>query len=156
MEPITDDAKLLERMRTLFASVGLPGLAIEICELSYEAGTVTLEFEAATALSNQLGFVQGGVIATMLDACIGMAGAIKSGGRLAMPLAEMKTTFLRPVKAGRIVGKGETLRLGKNLAFIEASLHSETGALLARASGTASPVPFPDAVERMSRIGSDA
>lgn len=80
----------------------------------------------------------------MLDGCLGMAGAIKSGGLLAMPLAEMKTTFVRPVAAGRVIGKGEVIRLGKTLAFIEGSLIDENERVLARASGTAAPTPFPE------------
>jgi len=145
MEPFTENDALLLRMRSLFASVDVPGLQFQIRELSHDGGTVTLEFQVSPALANQFGFVQGGIVTTMLDVCIGMAGAIKSGGLLAMPLAEMKTTFVRPTQPGRLVGKGETLRLGKTFAFIEASLFSESGTLLARASGTASPVPFPDA-----------
>ena len=81
---------------------------------------------------------------TVFDACIGIAGAVKPGGQLAMPLAEMKTTFVRPAKPGRLVGKAANFRLGKSMAFIEASLLSESGNLSARASGTASPVPFPE------------
>ena len=73
-----------------------------------------------------------------------MAGAIKSGGVLAMPCAELKVSFLRPAPAGKLIGRGETLRLGKTLAFIEASLHDPAGRLLARASATAAPTPFPD------------
>jgi len=144
MKPVTDREALIQRMTALFSEISVAGLDLRIRDLSYEAGTVTLDFEVSPTLANQLGFVQGGIVATMLDACIGMAGAIKSGGLLAMPLAEMKTTFVRPVQSGRLVGKGDTIRLGKNLAFIEASLFSEAGSLLARASGTASPVPFPD------------
>jgi len=44
--------------------------------------------------------VQGGIVATMLAACIGVADAVKSGGLLAMPLAEMKTSFIRPALPG--------------------------------------------------------
>ena len=144
MEPIKNREDLIQRMTTLFSSVGVPGLRGQIRDLSYEAGTVTIDLQVDASLANQLGFVQGGVVATMLDGCIGVAGAVKSGGLLAMPLAEMKTSFVRPILPGTVVGKGETIRLGKKIAFIEATLLSEDGKLLARASGTASPTPFPD------------
>ena len=144
MEPIKNREDLIQRMTTLFSSVGVPGLRGQIRDLSYEAGTVTIDLQVDASLANQLGFVQGGVVATMLDGCIGVAGAVKSGGLLAMPLAEMKTSFVRPILPGAVVGKGETIRLGKKIAFIEATLLSEDGKLLARASGTASPTPFPD------------
>ena len=143
MAPITERQALLHHMRDLFSSIDVPGLEIKILDVSYEKGTVDIEFEVADGLANQLGFVQGGIVATMLDACIGIAGATKSGGILAMPLAEMKTTFVRPASVGKIIGRGETLKLGKKLAFIEAILLDENGELLAKASGTACPVPFP-------------
>ena len=144
MAPIIDRQTLLHRINDLFSSIDVPGLEIQTLDVSYEKGTADLEFEVADGLANQLGFVQGGIVATMLDACIGIAGATKSGGVLAMPLAEMKTTFVRPASVGKIIGRGETLKLGKKLAFIEASLLNENGELLAKASGTACPVPFPE------------
>jgi uncharacterized protein (TIGR00369 family) len=142
--PITDPEALLQRMKDLFSSIDVPGLKVQILDVSYETGTVDIEFEVIDGLANQLGSVQGGIVATMLDACIGIAGATKSGGILAMPLAEMKTTFVRPASVGKIIGRGETLKLGKKLAFIEATLLDENGELLAKASGTACPVPFPE------------
>jgi uncharacterized protein (TIGR00369 family) len=131
-------------MKDLFSSIDVPGLEIQILDVSYEKGTVDIEFDVSDRLANQLGFVQGGIVATMLDACIGIAGATRSGGTLAMPLAEMKTTFVRPAPIGKIIGRGETLKLGKKLAFIEASLLNKSGELLAKASGTACPILFPD------------
>jgi uncharacterized protein (TIGR00369 family) len=145
MEPITDTQTLTETMTAIFQTMTIQGLSGRIRELSYEAGTVTLEFEVDRSLANPFGAVQGGIVATLLDACIGIAGAVKSGGTLGMPLAEMKTSFVRPVLPGTIVGKGETIRLGKHLAFIEGTLFSASGDLLARASGTAFPTPWPSA-----------
>jgi uncharacterized protein (TIGR00369 family) len=142
--PITDADALKQRMATLFADVKIAGVNMSILDLSFEAGTVTLEFEVSKVVANQFGFVEGGMVATMLDGCVGMAGAIKSGGLLAMPCAELKVSFVRPVSVGKLVGRGETLRLGKSLAFLEAGLYDEAGKLLARASATAAPIPFPD------------
>jgi uncharacterized protein (TIGR00369 family) len=145
MEPIIDTEALSQKITAIFQTMAIPGLTGRIRELSYEAGTVTLEFEVAQSLANPFGAVQGGIVATLLDACIGIAVTVKSGGTLAMPLVEMKTSFIRPVMPGNIVGTGQTIRLGKHLAFIEATLFSESGNVLARASGTASPTPWPGA-----------
>jgi uncharacterized protein (TIGR00369 family) len=142
--PITDTKALKQRMAMLFGGIKIAGVKLSIRDLSYEAGTVTLEFEVSKAAANQFGFVQGGMVATMLDGCVGIAGAIKSGGLLAMPCAELKVSFVRPVPVGKLIGRGETLRLGKSLAFLEAGLYDEAGKLLARASATAAPMPFPD------------
>jgi acyl-coenzyme A thioesterase PaaI-like protein len=45
------------------------------------------------------------------------------------------------VQTGKVVRRGETIRLGKTIAFIEASLFDVSGKLRARASATASPFP---------------
>ena len=144
MDPITSQQELLKHMKSLFSVIDVPGLEILISEVSYEEGTAEIQFNVMPSLANQFVVVQGGIVATMLDACLGIAGATRSGGLLAMPLAEMKTTFVRPVPVGKLIGIGETIKLGRKLAFIEASLFAEGGALLAKASGTASPVPFPE------------
>jgi uncharacterized protein (TIGR00369 family) len=145
MEPITDHDALIQRISAIFQTMTFPGLSGRIRELSYAAGTVTIEFEVARSLANPFGAIQGGVVAILLDACIGIAGTVKSGATLAMPLAEMKTSFVRPVLPGIAIGTGETIRLGKNLAFIEGTLLNESGNVLARASGTACPTPWPSA-----------
>lgn len=146
MEPITETEALTQRISAIFQTMTFPGLSGRIRTLSYEAGTVALEFEVAAALANPFGALQGGVVATLLDACMGIAGTVKAGGALAMPLAELKVSFVRPIAPGRIIGMGETIRLGKNLAFVEGTLLSESGSVLARATGTACPTPWPQAL----------
>ena len=145
MDPITDNARLLLRMRELFPpEIHLPGVDIDIVEVDYEAGATTLRFEVADARANQFGSVQGGVVATMLDGCIGIAGAVRSGGVLAMPLAEINVSYVRPVPSGTLIGKGAVVRLGRKVGFIEGTLIDLDGVVLARGSGTAVPTPFPD------------
>lgn len=147
MDPVSDNSRLLLRMRELFPpEMNLPGVEIEILEVDQNAGTTTLRFEVAEARANQLGAVQGGVVATMLDACIGIAGAVRSGGVLAMPLAEMNVSFIRRVQPGTLIGRGIVTRLGRKVGFVEGTLLDLGGQVLARGSGTAIPTPFPDTV----------
>jgi uncharacterized protein (TIGR00369 family) len=145
MHAITDNPQLLLRMRELFPpAMQLPGVELEIVQVDHEAGTTTLRFEVADARANQFGAVQGGVVATMLDGCIGIAGAVQSGGVLAMPLAEMNVSFVRPVPSGTVIGMGNVTRLGRKVGFIEGTRFDLDGQVLARWSGTAVPTPFPD------------
>ena len=101
-------------------------------------------FEVADTRANQFGAVQGGVVAWMLDGCIGIAGAVRSGGVLAMPLAEINVSYVRPVPSGTLIGKGAVVRLGRKVGFIEGTLFDLDGVVLARGSGIAVPTPFPD------------
>lgn len=144
MEPITDDALLLERMRTLFPADTALGLWVEILDVDRERGTTNLRIRVDDTAVNQLGVVLGGTVATMLDACIGIAGAAHSGGVLAMPLAGLNVIFVRPVPLGTVHGTGAVTRLGRKVGFIEGTLFDDDGRVLARGTGTAIPTPFPD------------
>lgn len=144
MEPITDATALRERIRSLFPTDIIPRASVEIIEVEHEAGLTELRFITEAEAANQLGFVQGGLVATMLDGCMGTAGAVASGGVLAMPMAEFKANFVRPVPVGFVRGHGRTVRLGRTVAFLEGVLLDEAGRTLATASGTAVPTPFPD------------
>lgn len=63
------------------------------------------------------------------------------GGVLAA-LAEMKISFLRPVRAGTtITGTGRVLKSGKRLLFVEAEITDADGTLLAKVTGTEIPAP---------------
>lgn len=143
MEQLSDETALRQRMVSIFERMKFAGFEASVLALSGDAGSVTLEFQVSESWANPFGFLHGGMVATMLDTCLGMAGSIKSGGTLAMPLAEMKISFVRPVMPGKILGKGETVRLGKGLAFLEATLLGASGDVLARGSATASPIPWP-------------
>ena len=144
MEPIADRELLLERMRTLFPGDMTPGLRTEILDVDREAGTANLRIQVDGTMSNQFGAVMGGTVASMLDGCIGIAGAAYSGGVLAMPLAELNVSFVRPVPPGIVHGFGAVTRLGRKVGFIEGTLFDEDQRVLARGTGTAIPTPFPD------------
>ncbi len=144
MEPITDDGLLLERMRALFPSDLTPGLRAEILAVDREEGTTSLRYAVDDVAVNQLGAALGGIVAAMLDGCIGIAGAARSGGVLAMPLAELNVSFVRPVPVGVVHGTGKVTRLGRRVGFIEGTLFDEGGRVVARGTGTAIPTPFPD------------
>jgi acyl-coenzyme A thioesterase PaaI-like protein len=46
----------------------------------------------------------------------------------------MTVNFLAPAKPGPIIGEAEVTQLGKTVAFVEGSLMSEDGTVLARAT----------------------
>ena len=50
--------------------------------------------------------------------------------------------FLRPVRPGRVVGKGRVVHRDGDLAFLEASLVDSQGALIATATATARVIPL--------------
>ena len=50
---------------------------------------------------------------------------------------ELNVNFLRPVRPGRVVGKGRVVHRDGDMAFIEASLVDSHGTLIATATATA-------------------
>src|SRR5688572_9905360 len=104
-----------------------------ICE-NPEAGTIEIAFHPGRAFLNPHGAVQGGFVAAMLDDTMGPALVSMTDGASVPSSLEMHVSFLRPVKPGRVVGRGRVVQLGRSVAFLEAELFDEAGELLARAT----------------------
>jgi uncharacterized protein (TIGR00369 family) len=89
---------------------------------------------------NSWDVVHGGVLMTLLDFAMAMAG--RSAWRPASPTdegrnltVEMKTTFMRPGR-GRLTITGRCLQAGRTLSFCEGEITDAEGTLVTRASGT--------------------
>ena len=93
---------------------------------------------------NSLSMAHGGVTMTLLD--VTMAHAARSADAAAeastperpgrgVVTIEMKTSFMRPA-TGRLTARARVLTRTVALAFCEASLYDEAGALLAHATGS--------------------
>jgi uncharacterized protein (TIGR00369 family) len=62
-------------------------------------------------------------------------------GALYTATIDMNVSYLAPARLGLILGEGQVVQLGKTVAFLEASLTDEAGAVIARATSTARLVP---------------
>jgi uncharacterized protein (TIGR00369 family) len=107
-----------------------------------EPGRATIEFEARTDFYNPAGVVQGGFLAAMLDDTMGPAAITLLEPGLIVTTLELKTSFLRPARAGRLTAEARVLHGGKSIVFSEAELKADDGRLIATATGTARIVPF--------------
>jgi uncharacterized protein (TIGR00369 family) len=106
-----------------------------------EPGRVVLELDAGPQHRHGGGVVQGGVIAQIADAAMGMSlGTLQEDG-LWNTTIELKINFLRPVGSGRIRAIGRVIEMKATLLFSEADVLDEQGRLVARASSTCMPVP---------------
>ena len=110
-----------------------------------EAGWARLAFEGRPEFLNPAGFVQGGLLAAMLDDAMGPAVLIKSGGALYTATITLNVSYVAPARPGRFTAEGRVVRMGKTIAFTEASLSDAAGTPVARASASARLVP----VERL-------
>jgi uncharacterized protein (TIGR00369 family) len=84
-----------------------------------------------------MGTIQGGFLAAMLDDAMGPAlFTLLDDGQHA-PTLEMKVSFLRPARAGLLIAEGRVVRRGGSVAFLEGTLATEGGDIVATATATA-------------------
>ena len=143
MTPLCDDDILQRFQRSKNQPAGSRTLGFRLVSVNQEARRVEVTFEArAELLLNPMKQIQGGYLCAMLDECMSVACMVASGMTHVAPTAEMKTSFFRPAVPGSIRGIGQVLKWGKTIAFTEGELCDAEGRLLAKATGTAVPVPF--------------
>jgi uncharacterized protein (TIGR00369 family) len=106
-----------------------------------EAGWIRIGFQGREDFLNPAGFIQGGILAAMLDDTMGPAVFAMTEGALYTATIDMNVSYLAPARLGLILGEGQVVQLGKTVAFLEASLTDEAGAVIARATSTARLVP---------------
>jgi len=107
--------------------------------VSWDAGRSEVALTLREELCNSWSVVHGGVTMTLLD--VAMARAARSPNQpghatsQGVVTIEMKTSFLRP-GLGRMTGRGRLLQRTASMAFCEASVHDQSGQLVAHATGT--------------------
>jgi len=100
-----------------------------------------VEMDIESMHINGHGTLHGGVIATLMDACMARVFFLSIPGQnpdnpIGGVTVEMKTTFVKGVREGRVYALGTLLKQGKRTAFTEGELFNEQGELLAKASAT--------------------
>jgi uncharacterized protein (TIGR00369 family) len=87
--------------------------------------------------TNSWHVVHGGVLMTMLDVAMAIAGrslkAEADGGNVTV---EMKTSFVRPATGARLVARGHCYHLSTTLAFCEGEVLDDQQRICAKGSGT--------------------
>ena len=120
----------------IIAEVGgrFDGYGVDGEDLGWVEGT----FDPALLACNPHGIVQAWVHALLLDACMNFAiNAALSGRDRTRATLELKTETMRPAVRGEHYRlRGEVMRLARQVAYGEASVRSEDGQLVSRATGT--------------------
>ncbi len=105
--------------------------------LDAEAGEMEVAFEGKPEFRNPAGYVQGGIIAAMMDDTMGPLLVAHTGGRKYPSTIDLHTHYLRPVPVGPVSVKARVVRLGRQIVFLEAELFERSGKLAARAQASA-------------------
>src|ERR1700759_2564179 len=103
-----------------------------------DLGWVVGTFEPTDLACNPHGVTQAGVHSLLLDACMNFAiNAALPGKARTRGTLEMKTECMRPAMKGDVFAlRGGVVRLAKQVAYGEATVRAEDGALVSRATGT--------------------
>ena len=83
-----------------------------------------------------MGTVQGGVLAAVADAAMGWAYMTTLGEGESYTTVEMKVSFLRAVRAGRVSARARVKNAGRTLGLIECDVLDARDKLVAHAVGT--------------------
>jgi uncharacterized protein (TIGR00369 family) len=118
-------------------------LGFELIDADVEKGTIEVAFTATEAFTTPLGDVLGGFLSAMLYDTVGPAVLATLKPDRFISTIEQKTSFLRPAKPGRLIGRGHIVHRDGDLAFVEASLANADGAVVATATATIRVITMP-------------
>lgn len=111
-------------------------LGWSLVDADIERGEVEVSFEATEDFLNPAGTVQGGFLTAMLDDTMGPAlAATLDDGQYGTTI-DLKVSFLRPAKPGRLTGRGRIVHRGGTIAFLAGELLDESGQVVAVGSAT--------------------
>jgi uncharacterized protein (TIGR00369 family) len=117
-------------------------LGFEFIDADVEAGTIEVAFAATEAFTNPAGNVLGAFQAAMLFDTVGPALLATLAPDQFQSTLQLNVSFLRPVRPGRLIGKGRVVHRDGDLAFLEASLLDNDAAVVATATATARVIPL--------------
>ena len=101
-----------------------------------EQGRVRARFVGRKEFYNPGGFVQGGILAAMLDGVMGAAAVSLLGAGEQITTLEMKVSYMQSVRDVPLIGEGRVAHRGGSVIFMEGALTTEDGSLVATATAT--------------------
>jgi acyl-CoA thioesterase len=105
--------------------------------ISAENGRAVLALDLTARHLNSWSVAHGGVLMTLLDVAMAVAGRTldpTAGGGVTV---EMKTSFLQPANAGtRLIASGHAFHRSSTMAFCEGEVRDTAERLIAKAMGT--------------------
>lgn len=126
----------------------LTDLGVEF--LGMADGRAQIALDLSERHMNSWRVTHGGVIMTLLDVVMSLAGRSLDPESRAGVTVEMKTSFLQPAGSpgGRLMASGHAFHRSTTMCFCEAELH-ENERLVAKAMGTFKYLKRLDAVDRL-------
>jgi uncharacterized protein (TIGR00369 family) len=119
-------------------------LGLEVVEVDVDEGTIELSFTGTEDFTNPTGNVLGAFQAAMLYDTVGPTLLATLEPDQFQSTLDMHVTFLRPVRPGKITGRGRVVHRVGDTAFLEASLIANDE-VISRATAIAQVIPLDQA-----------
>jgi len=118
------DPEFEARIRTSFAKQGLmKTIGAQLASIS--PGAVEIALPASPAVSQQHGFVHGGVVACIADSAAGYAALSLMPPGIGILTTEFKINFLAPATGDRMLARGCVIKAGRTLTLAQAEVFAE-------------------------------
>lgn len=123
---------------TLYAGTYLEFLGFKL--VAWKAGYAKLEMPVRAEHRNTVGFLHGGVIASLLDIAGAVAGSYGASQEFVSVTINLNCSYMAPHQADTAIAEGELIRTTSSLFFAEARLlDPKHNRLCATATGTYKP-----------------
>jgi acyl-CoA thioesterase len=110
--------------------------------ISAEDGRAVIALDLAPRHLNSWSVAHGGVLMTLLDVAMAVAGRSLDPGAGGGVTVEMKANFLQPANAGtRLIASGHVFHRSNTMAYCDGEVRDTDQRLIARAMGTFKYLP---------------
>jgi acyl-CoA thioesterase len=105
--------------------------------ISAESGRAVVALDLAPRHLNSWSVAHGGVLMTLLDVAMAVAGRSLQGVEGGGVTVEMKTSFVQPANAGtRLIATGHAFHRSSTMAFCDGEVRDAQDRLIAKSMGT--------------------
>ena len=111
-------------------------LGFELVDFSIAERWLEARFHPTPQLANLRGSVQGGIITAMLDEVMSLSVLVAERFTCGVPTLEIKTSSYNPLPVEPCVARGQAMRIGGRIAFMEGTVWTPGGEIATKASAT--------------------
>ncbi|SMP37665.1 uncharacterized domain 1-containing protein [Neorhodopirellula lusitana] len=108
----------------------------ESAEAEGKLGQAIVDIQCGPQHHNPMGRVHGGLVSALADAAMGIAFGRTLLDSEDFSTIEMKVSFIRPVREGRLSASATVVQRGLRIGFIECNITDQRGKLVATGSST--------------------
>lgn len=108
---------------------------------SIEEGKATFSLDWRKEITQNQGFIHGGIVTAMADIACGHSALSTLEEGTEIVTVELKINFIRPAIGNRIIATGKVVNSGRTLIVVESEVaNADTGKIIAKCLATFMPI----------------